>query len=201
MALTRKMLKAMGIDEEKIDQIIEAHTETTDGLKADAARFKADADRLPALQRALDKANETIKAAGDSGFAEKYQQVRKEFDDYKAAQSAKETHAAKETAYRALLREAGVSEARLDAVLRVSDVDAVELIGGKIKDAEKLTESLKTEWKDFIVTTKTQGADTASPPAVTAGGTMTRDEIMSIKDRSARRAAIAANMNVFEKGE
>lgn len=201
MALTRKMLKAMGIDEEKIDQIIEAHTETTDGLKAETARCKADADKLPAVQKALDKANETLKSAGASDFAEKYQQVRKEFDDYKAAQTAKETHAAKETAYRALLREAGVGEARLDAVLRVSDVDGVELIGGKIRDAEKLTESLRTEWKDFIVTTKTQGADTASPPAVTAGGMMTRDEIMSIKDRSARRAAIAANMNVFEKGE
>jgi hypothetical protein len=35
MALTRKMLKAMGIEEEKIEQIIEAHAETVDGLKED----------------------------------------------------------------------------------------------------------------------------------------------------------------------
>ena len=28
MSLTRKMLKAMGIEEDKIEQIIEAHTET-----------------------------------------------------------------------------------------------------------------------------------------------------------------------------
>ena len=34
MSLTRKMLKAMGIEEEKIDQIIEAHSETVDSLKA-----------------------------------------------------------------------------------------------------------------------------------------------------------------------
>ena len=34
MALTRKMLKAMGIEDDKIDQIIEAHTETVDGLKS-----------------------------------------------------------------------------------------------------------------------------------------------------------------------
>lgn len=31
MALTRKMLKAMGIGEEQIEEIIEAHTETVDG--------------------------------------------------------------------------------------------------------------------------------------------------------------------------
>ena len=35
MALTRKMLKAMGIEEDKIEQIIEAHSETVDSLKAD----------------------------------------------------------------------------------------------------------------------------------------------------------------------
>ena len=36
MAFTRKMLKAMGIDEDKIEQIIEAHAETVDALQDDA---------------------------------------------------------------------------------------------------------------------------------------------------------------------
>ena len=43
MSLTRKMLKAMGIEEEKIDQIIEAHSETVDSLKADRDTYKEDA--------------------------------------------------------------------------------------------------------------------------------------------------------------
>ena len=43
MALTRKMLKAMGIEDEKIDQIIEAHTETTDALKQQRDEAKAEA--------------------------------------------------------------------------------------------------------------------------------------------------------------
>ncbi|MEE8717538.1 MAG: hypothetical protein SOI24_10925 [Coriobacteriales bacterium] len=41
MALTRKMLRAMGIEDEKADEIIEAHAETVDALKqriADAVR-------------------------------------------------------------------------------------------------------------------------------------------------------------------
>lgn len=43
---------------------------------------------------------------------------------------------------------------------------------------------------------------TRSGGAPGATGTMTRDEIMSIKDRSERRAAIAAHMNLFNsKGE
>lgn len=34
MALTRKLLKGMGLTEEQMDTIIEAHTDTVDGLKA-----------------------------------------------------------------------------------------------------------------------------------------------------------------------
>ena len=40
MSLTRKMLKAMGIEDEKIDQIIEAHTETVDALKEQRDGYK-----------------------------------------------------------------------------------------------------------------------------------------------------------------
>ncbi len=38
MALTRKFLKALEIEGDKADQIIEAHTETLDGLKASIDR-------------------------------------------------------------------------------------------------------------------------------------------------------------------
>lgn len=98
--------------------------------------------------------------------SQEYKDLKKEFDDYKAAQTAKDTRAAKETAYRELLKAAGIPEKRLAAVLRVSDLDSVELSeDGKIKDADKLTETVKTEWADFIPTTKETGASTATPPA------------------------------------
>ena len=42
-SLTRKMLKAMGIEDEKIDQIIEAHSETVDALKERSADFEKNA--------------------------------------------------------------------------------------------------------------------------------------------------------------
>ena len=37
MSLTRKLLRSMGIEDEKVDQIIEAHTEVTDALKKELA--------------------------------------------------------------------------------------------------------------------------------------------------------------------
>lgn len=40
MPLTRKMLKAMGIEEDKIEQIIEAHADTVDALRDERDGYK-----------------------------------------------------------------------------------------------------------------------------------------------------------------
>ena len=197
MALTRKLLKGMGLTEEQMDTIIEAHTDTVDGLKTDLARYKADAEKLPGVQAEL----ENLKAKGDDGWKDKHDKIKKEFDDYKKEQMQKETKSAKESAYRELLKSAGISEKRLDSVLKVTDLSAVELLeDGKIKNADDLKKSIKEEWADFVVTTKQKGADTKDPPA-NNGGAMSRDDIFKIRDASERQAAIAANLNLFGKEE
>ena len=64
-----------------------------------------------------------------------------------------------------------MSEKRLNAIIKVSDIDSLELDkDGKIKDADKHTENVKSEWADFIETTTTKGAKTANPPAGNGGG-------------------------------
>lgn len=161
MALTRKMLKAMGIEEEKIEQIIDAHSETVDGLKEEISRYKEDAEKLPGVQKELDD----LKAAGDGGYKEKYEKEKKAFEDFKTAQTAKETRQAKEAAYRELLKAAGVSEKRIPAILKVTDLDGIEMDGDKIKDADKHTQTVQTEWADFVETSNTNGANTQNPPA------------------------------------
>lgn len=75
MALTRKMLKAMGIGEEQIEEIIEAHTETVDGLKA----YKTDAEKLPGLQRQLDEALKAP-AQGETVLKSDYDKLQGDFD-------------------------------------------------------------------------------------------------------------------------
>lgn len=161
MALTRKLLKGMGLTEEQVDTIIEAHTETTDGLKADIAKYKGDAEKLPGVQRELDD----LKSAGDGGYKEKYEKEHADFEKYKADQSAKETRQAKETAYRELLKAAGVSEKRIPAILKVTDLNGIEMDGEKIKDADKHTQTVKTEWAEFVEKSNTTGANTTTPPA------------------------------------
>lgn len=170
MALTRRTLKALDIEEEKIDTIIEAHNETVSGLQKDLEKYKTDAQKLPDVQKELDDVKSDLEAVNKENYKEKYETVKKDFDDFKTKQAEKETHAAKEKAYRELLKSAGVSDKRIDAVLKVSNIDAVELDDkGAAKDANKLTESIKTEWADFIPADSTSGAETNTPPNKSSG--------------------------------
>ena len=45
MAFTRKFLSAMGIEADKVDEIINAHIEVVDGLKEERDNFKKNADK------------------------------------------------------------------------------------------------------------------------------------------------------------
>lgn len=170
MALTRKMLKAMGIEDEKIDQIIEEHVNVTDSIKEERDRYKADAEKLPDLQKKLE--NATKEGGEETVSKAEYDKLLKEHNDYKAEQTAKETRAAKERAVREWYKSTvGISEKRLDTVMKVTNLDEIELDkDGKIKDAEKRTETAKTEWADFITQTKETGAQTANPPEGNGGG-------------------------------
>ena len=193
MALTRKMLKGMGLTEDQIDTIIEAHTDTVNALKDERDKYKEDAEKLDGVQKEL----LDLKNKGDDGFEKKYNDLKKEYDDYKAEQDAKATKAAVESAYKAMLKEAGISEKRIASVLRVTDLSEVKLDkDGKLKDKDKLVDDVKAEWADFIETSGTKGADTATPPK-NNGGKMTKDDILKIKDASERQQAMAENHELF----
>jgi hypothetical protein len=97
-----------------------------------------------------------------------------------------------------MLKEIGIPEKRIDSVIRVSDISKIEFDDeGKIIEGDKLKENLKSEWADFIPTTKTEGAKTATPPANTGKGTMTREQIRAIPDATARQKAMLENPTLF----
>lgn len=174
MAITRKFLSAMGIEEDKAEQIINAHLETVDPLKQERDELKKEVIGLKDVQKQLDESNsklkeyekdnaETWRAKYDVALSEQ-KKVQKEFEDYKADVASKELAARKRSAYRDLLKATGVSEKRLDTVLKVTDLSGIELDeDGKIKDIEKYEDGIKSEWSDFIGTVSEQGAKVSNP--------------------------------------
>lgn len=198
MALTRKFLTALGIEADKIDEIITAHSETVDALKEQRDQYKADAEKVGTLTEECNKLKEQVKNDKTEVYKAELDKVKEDFKQYKADVEGKEVKANKAKAYKELLKEVGVSEKRFDAILKLTDLSKIEFDDeNKVKDADKVKDSIKSEWSDFITTTNTKGADTKRPPVNTGGGAKTKDEIMAIKDPSERQAAIAENHELF----
>lgn len=209
MSLTRKMLRAMGIEDEKVDEIITAHTETVDALKEQRDQYKADAEKLPNVQKELQGMKDAASKDGGNAWEVKYnamkeekEKVEKDFKAFKTQTEAAKTKAAKDKAYRAMLKEIGVSDKRIDAVMRVTDLDAITLDEqGGIKDVDTAKENAKAEWSDFIQTATTQGAATSTPPTNTGKGKLSMQEIYKkdehgryIMSAEERQRAIAENL-------
>ncbi len=183
--------------EEIENRLVALHLGVVDPLKDDLTKYKADAEKLPSVQKQLDD----LKAAGDGGYKEKYEKEHSAFETYKSDVTAKESKAAKEKAVRAYFESKNITGANLDLAMRGcgEEMAALELDGEKIKDTKSLDALVDGTYKG-LVSKQTVRFDTGA--RFNGGGKpMTKDEIMQITDRAERRAAIAANMDLFRKEE
>ena len=78
MALTRAMLKGMQLTEEQVSAIIEEHSNTVQGLKDEIKKYKADAEKLPEVQKELDK----LKEGDGNDWEKKYNKYLKTAEGY-----------------------------------------------------------------------------------------------------------------------
>lgn len=196
MALTRKALKAMGLTEEQVDSIIEAHTETVDGLKEQIRAYKADAEKLPGVQKQLDE----LKAGDGEDWKGKYEAEKAAHGKTKSEYAAKETAATQERLYRAQLTAVGITGKRADQIVKMTDMSAFEIVDGAYKDAAAVEKQIREDYSEFVPTTTTKGADVATPPK-NSGNRMTREEIYKKDDKgryvlstAERQKALAENM-------
>lgn len=183
--------------EEIENRLVALHLGVVDPLKDDLTKYKADAEKLPGVQKELD----ALKAAGDGGYKEKYEKERSAFEAFKTDITAKESKAAKEKAVRAYFESKNITGANLDLAMRGcgEEMAALKLDGEKIKDTKSLDALVDGTYKG-LVSKQTVRFDTGA--RFNGGGKpMTKDEIMQITDRAERRAAIAANMDLFRKEE
>lgn len=190
MALTkaqvREILSAAGVTSENmseaVDKIIDGHLTSVNALREDVAKYKADAEKLPTVQKELDD----MKANSNDGWKEKHDKLKDEFDTYKKDVEAKENHNKKVEAYKAILKDADFTDGGIEKAVKYADWDNIEVgDDGKLKDASKLIKAAKEEWAAYVNHETITGAKTPTPPANTGGAKLTKAEIYA-KDEHGR---------------
>ena len=191
MAFTRTWLKSVTKDDEMVNAIMEEHVNVVDGLKQKMESLKAEADKAADLQKQLEGLQ------GGENWQEKFEKEHQAFEDFKK-QTASDAEAAKvKAAYRKLLAGEGISEKRLDSIIKVTDFSKMKLDKeGNLNDADELKKAINSEWAEFKTTVTERGATVETPPQV-GKATKTKSEIYAIKDKAERQKAIAENHELF----
>lgn len=194
MAVSRSFLKGMGLTDEQVGAIIEEHINTVNGLKEARDTYKADAEKLTAVQKQLDD----LRANSGDDWKEKYNTLKKTFDDFKA-ESANHAKAEKiKAAYAQLLKDANVDSKRIDAILKITDMSGMSLDeSGKLVDADKLSASIKSEWGAFIQTTGVKGSSVETPPENHSGTTMTRADVYAKDEKGHYKLSTAERQKML----
>ena len=171
---TVKQIKAVlsenGLPTENLDaaanELCSRHKTSLDAIIEERDGFKEKAKQYDDVKRELDG----LKANSTDDWKDKHDKVKKEFDDYKNGIESEKTLASKKNAFTALLESIGIKEAiaKENALLK-ANFDEIELDGEKIKDAEKLTETLKTTYAKFVEEPSTEGAKVDNPPGKSGG--------------------------------
>lgn len=187
-AKVKEILSEAGCDPDKIGEavqkILDGHVASIDALKEERDDLKTELDKAKEDLKELD----TLKKDSEDVSA-----LRKEYDDFKAKVEAEKVRGQKESAYREILKEAGVPEKHFAKILKYSDVDGIEFEeDGKVKGASEIMKNIKDEWGDHITTESVSGQQTPTPPTNSpTPASKTLKEIMTIKNTTQRQAEIA----------
>ena len=185
-ATIRNLAKESGVEipKEFEDALVSEHLTARNAYAEE--QVKAELEKQPATKA------ENVK---DS---EEYKALKADFDKYKAEVTEKETKAAKEAAYRAILKDANLSEKGIEKAVKYAEWDKIELgEDGKLKGANDHIKAVREEWSEYVTTTTTTGAKTSTPPANNHAKNYTTAEIknMSAAEINANWDSIKASLN------
>lgn len=186
------------VSKDVLKKIFDLHTDSMDDLKDTVKELKTDLEKA---ERERDDYKAKAPKEGEETVSKSdYDNIKKELDDLKQDVEKKSILEAKKKAYRELAKGIDeLSETGIDKAVKYAKYDEVELDeNGKIKDAEKHTEFIKSEWGGYKKQTTTQYNNPANPPA-NGGGSMTKQDIMKITDDKERLSAIEKHPELFVK--
>lgn len=152
------------ISQDNITALTEAIKKSVGTNFVDKERYKTKILEIEKLREKQQEIEDMTVAVGK--WEAKYNELKGEFDTYRAEVTENQTLTTKSQGFKDILRGLGIADNRINAITKISDIRTlVELDEqNNIKNTDKITEYIKAEFDEFIPTTETVGADVARPP-------------------------------------
>lgn len=163
MALTRKQLREMGLEDDIIESIIRAHGETVDALKQERDAARQTALKQESAARERDALAEEI--ARLNAEKQEPERIQAEFDAYRQTVESEKTHAQARQALRKALLDAGANDKAVDLLILGVPQDSLVLQEGSLQNAEELVSSLRGTYDAFFARPVRAGTPVLNPPA------------------------------------
>ena len=147
--------------------VVDPLKDDLDAAKRDATKYKAEADKVPGLQKDLDEAKK------GEDWKDKYEKEHQSFEDYKT-KVAQDAEAVKvEAAYRKLLTEEKVSDKAMTLIIAAKKAEFSKMKlkeDGTLDGVEDLKKEINEKYADFRVSQRQRGQQVDNPPAGAPGG-------------------------------
>ena len=164
MSLSRSFLKSLGLNDDQISAVIDAHSETVTALNTRYSELetkytgaKESADQLPGVQKELDELKK-------SDFKAKYEAEQSAHNALKESVSREKARTAKEKAVRAYYEGKNIKGNNLTIAMRGTDLDRLQLDeSGHLADTAALDALVDGDFKPLVTTARR---------TVSSGGTL-----------------------------
>lgn len=160
--VTRKFLVALGIEAEKVDQVVEAHSADMNEIKEERDTALEAAKGIPDVTKqrdALQKELDDLKAKAPDAA-----KVQKDFDDYKLQVETEKATAKAGAALRKALLDKGANEAAVDLMVSAHDMKTVEMDGDNLKDVDATVKPFMDKHAGLFGTESSEGVPGGKPP-------------------------------------
>lgn len=164
MSLSRNYLKTLGLNDDQISAVIDAHGETVTALNTKYSELetkynsaKQSADQLPGIQKELDDLKK-------SDFKGKFEAEQSAHNALKESISREKAHTAKEKAVRAYYEGKNIKGNNLAIAMRGTDLEQLKLDdSGNLADTAALDALVDGDFKSLVTTARR---------TVSSGGTL-----------------------------
>ena len=164
MSVSRTDLKLIGLNDDQIESVIAAHSETVSALKQKYSELEAkynsakeSADQLPGVQKELDELKK-------SDFKSKFEAEQSAHNALKESVSREKARTAKEKAVRAYYEGKNIKGNNLTIAMRGTDLDRLQLDdSGNLADTAALDVLVDGDFKPLVTTARR---------TVSSGGTL-----------------------------